>query len=214
MSISQNFYCKKSVSRRSVLKGSAVVAAGFGLNGIKGCASALAPPPLEPRVIPIPEISETRSQSEIFETYGEPGDRSNIVKVPSALTLEIAWLNGAKRSHLNAHRLVADSLGSIMQAAVEEYGERELRRLRLNQFGGDLNVRKMKGADRWSLHSWGLAVDFDPFNNRYRWDSTKALFAGKEYVQWFDLWRGAGWYPFGPNENFDYMHHQAPHRRY
>ena len=90
-----------------------------------------------------------------------------------------------------------------------DYAFQEIQRLRLDLWGGCLNVRTMRGGTRYSLHSWGIAVDYDPERNRLKWGRDRAAFAQPEYDPWWRLWEEEGWVSLGRHRNFDWMHIQA-----
>lgn len=55
----------------------------------------------------------------------------------------------------------------------------------LKTFDGCFNIRKMRKANSWSLHSWGVAIDMNAFENQM---FTKGKFS-KGFV---DCWKSAG----------------------
>ncbi len=83
-----------------------------------------------------------------------------------------------------------------------------MQRLRLDLFGGCLNVRKMRGGSSYSMHSWGIAVDLDPIRNKFRWDSRRASFARKEYLPFWEIVENHGATSLGLERDFDWMHFQ------
>ena len=104
---------------------------------------------------------------------------------------------------------MSDSLGRVLAVVLDHYGLDEIKRLRLDLWGGCLNVRKMRGGDRYSMHSWGIALDYDPERNRLKWGRDKASFAKPEYDPWWEAWEQEGWVSLGRQRNFDWMHVQA-----
>lgn len=158
--------------------------------------------------------NETRDQSALWEAYGDPLDFSNIVAVRSPYPLTLAFPPYGPRRDFHVHWKVADSLGSILQRVLEVYGRSDIARLGLDKFGGDHVDRPMRGTDRWSMHAWGIAIDFDPANNRYAWSKERARFAGPDYADWWRIWQAAGWYSLGMERDFDWMHVQAARRTY
>ena len=58
----------------------------------------------------------------------------------------------------------------------------EIHRLRLDVWGGCLNVRKMRGGTRNSMHSWGIALDYDPQNNQLKWVATGLLLPNQTII--------------------------------
>jgi hypothetical protein len=59
------------------------------------------------------------------------------------------------------------------------------------------------------MHSWGIAMDYDPERNKLKWGRDKAAFAWPEYDAWWRLWEEEGWISLGRQRNFDWMHIQA-----
>jgi len=85
----------------------------------------------------------------------------------------------------------------------------KIKELRLDLFGGCLNVRKMRGGSSWSMHSWGIAVDLDPDKNQLTWGKDRASFAKSEYDPFWKIVADEGWTSLGKAENRDWMHFEA-----
>jgi hypothetical protein len=96
-----------------------------------------------------------------------------------------------------------------MTKILKIYGHDALVRLGLDQFGGCLNVRKMRNGSAWSTHAWGIAIDWDADRNQLRWGKDRALMAQPEYAPFLDAWEAEGWLSLGRARNFDWMHVQA-----
>ena len=97
----------------------------------------------------------------MVEYYGSVGENQTLLILP--YTLKLAWEPTSVVKKLTCNVLVAESLHSIFEQTLKVYGEKDLRKLRLDVFGGCLNVRKMRGSTTsWSIHSWGAAIDLDP----------------------------------------------------
>ncbi len=104
---------------------------------------------------------------------------------------------------------VHDSARKVLTRVFEHYGIERIRELRLDRWGGCLNVRKMRGGTKWSMHSWGIAIDYDPDRNQLKWGRDKAAFAQPEYDAWWRFWEEEGWVSLGRSKNYDWMHVQA-----
>jgi hypothetical protein len=104
---------------------------------------------------------------------------------------------------------VSESLERILHRVREEYGDEEIRRLRLNLYGGSYNVRRKRGGTSWSTHAWGIAMDWDPGNNKLKWGRDRATLAKPEYDTWWRIWEDEGWVSLGRESNYDWMHVQA-----
>jgi hypothetical protein len=61
-------------------------------------------------------------------------------------------------------------------------------------YDGCFNIRKMRGLDNWSLHSWGIALDFNAFANPLGWTEARIRAKGlTPFSQKFlQCWRDAG----------------------
>lgn len=149
------------------------------------------------------------SQSGVRQFFGEPGSsKCTAGKVQLPIPFKIAWNTSQSIRRFSCHELVADALTGIYADAVQHYGENQFRKLRLDLFGGCYNLRKMRGGSRYSMHSWGIAVDHDPERNQLRWDRNRASFARPEYDAWWRIVEGYGAISLGRQRDFDWMHFQ------
>lgn len=149
-----------------------------------------------------------QNYSSMVAFYGEPGENQTLLVLP--YTLKIAWDLKISVKRLTCHEKVAESLYTIFEKTLKVYGESDIRKLKLDVFGGCLNVRKMRGSNtQWSTHSWGAAVDIDPDNNRLKWGKDRATLAKKEYEPFWKIVESENWVSLGRVQNRDYMHFQA-----
>ncbi len=139
--------------------------------------------------------------------YGPVGENQTRVDMP--YKLKLAWAPTTELSRITCHQKVANSIHTIFEKTLKSYGEKDIVRLRLDLFGGCLNVRRMRGGSAWSIHSWGSAIDLDPDRNQLRWGRDQATFARKEYDEFWKIVEAEGWVSLGRARNFDYMHFQA-----
>ena len=146
------------------------------------------------------------TQTEVPTWYGPIGANQILVKPPYQFYL---YDSRTKVKQISLHKKCADSAMRVMQKVLETYGEKDIHKLHLDRFFGSLNVRKMRGGTAWSMHSWGIAIDFDANNNQLRWGSDKALFAKSDYTPWWQAWEREGWVSLGRQRNYDWMHVQA-----
>ncbi len=146
--------------------------------------------------------------SEFHELYGERGKRQTMLDFPYPMRL--SWDLRVRCRRTQCHEKVYDSLGRILQNVKEIYGERSIRELHLDHFGGCLNVRRVRGGgSSWSMHSWGIALDFDTRRNQLGWGRKRAALAHPDYNDWWKCWEEEGWISLGRKRNFDWMHVQA-----
>lgn len=144
---------------------------------------------------------------EFHDFYGEKG--TNLVIIDFPYEMKISWDLRIKVRRTTCHAKVADSLGRVLTKVKEIYGEEEINRLSLNNYGGCFNMRRMRGGSQWSTHSWGIALDFDPSRNQLKWGRDQASFAHPDYNDWWKCWEEEGWVSLGRERNFDWMHVQA-----
>lgn len=102
---------------------------------------------------------------------------------------------------IRMHRLVADSFISVLNEvwdyarsqlgddASDEQIRLWLHERRLDLHGGGYNYRrKRSNSSELSLHSYGIAIDWDPKNNPNQSPLTCTL-----PDWWFEIWRRHGW---------------------
>jgi hypothetical protein len=139
--------------------------------------------------------------------FGEVGENQTSLDLPYELCL--AWDPVIKVKRATCNKKCAESLHTIFENTLKTYGLKDIKLLNLDNFGGMLNVRKMRGGNAWSIHSWGAAVDLSPDKNRLKWNKTQAQFAQKEYAPFWEIVEAEGWVSLGRARDFDWMHFQA-----
>lgn len=144
-------------------------------------------------------------QSQVLKFYGPVGQNQTMLRFPYPMRL--AWAKNVVVTRTSCHEKVHDAAKRILTRVKDHYGD-DVSRLGLDLFGGCLNVRKMRGGSAWSMHSWGIAFDFDPSRNQLRWGRDRANFAKPVYEKWFELWEEEGAVSLGRARNFDWMHTQ------
>lgn len=150
------------------------------------------------------------TEENLLDFYGEVGLNQKEIILPYP---HYYWENNKLiRSYL-CHAKVHDSLLRVLTNVFGHYGIEEIKRLRLDIWGGCLYMRAIRGGTRFSTHSWGISVDYDPINNQLDWGKDKALFSKPEYEKWWEFWEKEGWFSLGRNCNYDWMHIQAATRQ-
>ena len=86
----------------------------------------------------------------ITQTFGQPGDRSNLVSV------QMPAGPGGKMINVTVHKLVAGKL----KAAFEEIKAAGLSD-EIKSFDGSFNDRAKRGGSSKSTHAWGIAIDIN-----------------------------------------------------
>lgn len=150
------------------------------------------------------------SEDELIKYYGPVGRNQTKIQLPYPHRL--SWQTDKVVRRFSCHEKVHDSLLRILTRVHDHYGVQKISELGLDMFGGCLNVRKIRGGNRYSTHSWGIALDYDPARNKLRWNSDKAEMAKPAYDEWWKIWEDEGWVSLGRLKNYDWMHIQACRR--
>jgi hypothetical protein len=186
---------------------------GLRVDGIAGVLTraALWPVPMPQRDLDVPEpapavAGQWPRQKDVPNFYGKMGTLATI-ELP--FDMRIAW---DKRIHVRKFAIHEKCHASALRAfniIAAKYTEKERADLGINLFGGCLNVRKMRGGSQWSMHSWAIAIDFDPARNPLNHGRDKARLAHSDAVPFWHAWESEGWVSLGRARNFDWMHVQA-----
>jgi hypothetical protein len=160
-------------------------------------------------VVVKPSFNKWPSQNynELVRFYGEVGKNQTSLKLP--YPMKLAWDSGSIVQRFTCHQKVKDVFEEVFVETLDHYGLDGVKELRLDVFGGCLNVRRMRGGNAWSMHSWGIAYDLDPDRNRLTWGRDKAVFAKAEYEPYWKIVESKGLISLGRLRNYDWMHVQA-----
>lgn len=146
-------------------------------------------------------------QKDVVNFYGKVGTSQSSIIPPWAMRL--AWDKRRFIKRMTLHEKCAASAARAMKRVYAHYGEAGIKMLGLDMFGGSLNVRKVRGGSRYSMHSWGIAIDFDPERNGLRTKAPEARLSRGDVVPFWEAWEAEGWVSLGRERDFDWMHVQA-----
>ena len=146
-------------------------------------------------------------QRNVRRVYGPVGQNQVLLNLP--YKMQLAWDLNQTITRFSIHKSVAESAHRVLTNVLEYYKDEGIAEHGFDLFGGCLNVRPMRGGKRPSMHSWGVAIDFDPLRNRLRWGKDKAQLASKECEKFWEFWEEEGWVSLGRERNYDWMHVQA-----
>lgn len=146
-------------------------------------------------------------QRDVSKYYGAVGTNQTTLILP--YKMKIAWDLRKNVSKFSIHEKVHDSAKRCFERVANEYTEEQRKDLGLDLFGGCLNVRPMRGGSAFSMHSWGIAIDFDPSRNQLRWNKSRARLARPDAVKFWQIWEDEGWVSLGRARDYDWMHVQA-----
>lgn len=146
-------------------------------------------------------------QSGVSSFYGAVGTNQTTIEIPFDMVL--AWSKTTRARKMTLHRKVAPSAERVLQRVAQIYSAKERADLGLNLFAGSLNVRRMRGGSSYSMHSWGIAIDFDSERNQLKWGAPKARLSHADALPFWQAWEAEGWLSLGRARNYDWMHVQA-----
>lgn len=149
-----------------------------------------------------PTQAEVRKGRSVF---GSPGREEELVSVLPAYQL---YYEGAPVRSIRVHRLIATHVQQALAEVLEHYGEEEIERLGLNQYGGSYNYRPTASGNALSMHAWGIALDFAPRSNAYALKSPRATLSHPDCEAWWQIWERHGAVSLGRERNYDWMHLQ------
>lgn len=156
---------------------------------------------------PKPVKNNWPRQRDVNRFYGKVGTNQTKIELP--FPMKLAWNKSQIIRRMTLHKKVAPSAQRVFERIAEHYSPEEIAKHGFDLFGGSLNVRKMRGGSRYSMHSWGIAIDFDPERNQLKWGRDRAYLAKPECEQFWKFWEEEGWLSLGRARNFDWMHVQA-----
>lgn len=142
-------------------------------------------------------------------SFGPAGceDRLVSVKVPEGYPLKY---DGKPVKSIRIHELVADRLEAALNDILAYYGP-DIEKIAPGAcvYDGSYNFRKTRNSSSQSIHSWGLAIDFDASNNQLKTKSPYARLSQDVYKPFFDILEHHGFASLGRRSDSDWMHVQA-----
>lgn len=148
---------------------------------------------LYPKPYPFPTSKGVR------KFYGDPGDGLTTISVKG-----MAYIGSGTPqpiSTIRCHEKVADSLQKILaEIAASEHA------WILKEYAGCYNHRNMRGSDKLSMHSWGIAVDFWPRENGF---TTPWPVVADMPFEVMEIFARHGWSAGGAFWGRDAMHFEA-----
>ena len=135
------------------------------------------PEPMQAQVFP--------RQRNAMAFYGPVGRNQVLVDIPWRMVL--AWDKRRVARRMSLHEKVAESAIRAMEEIRKTHSDDQIHELGLHLFGGSLNVRLMRCGSAYSMHSWGIAIDFDPERNQLRWGHPKARLSRPDAQRFWEI---------------------------
>lgn len=159
------------------------------------------------------------NQANVRAKYGEPGDNSNIVSWTPPYTFyysanRVANGNAQVLKTLKLHKDVVSQFTNAFTEVLTTYGLEQIQKLGLNTTSGTYVVRANRNdASKYSLHSWGIAIDMlageNPNKGRTSKTTPPATFSTSEYTKFVNILEKHGLYSLGKYKDKDWMHFQT-----
>ena len=141
--------------------------------------------------------------------FGKAGCEGDLVKVAVPENYPLYYGDTRVKS-IRIHKLVADRLEAALKDIIEHYGDDiETVAPAICKYDGSYNFRKSRNSSSQSVHSWGLAMDFDAANNTMKMSAPKARLSQDIYKPFFDIMEYHGFLSLGRRGDYDWMHVQA-----
>lgn len=165
------------------------------------------------------------SNTQMVETFGEPGDPDNLTVITLPYPMKLAWDTSKVVLRMQCHKKAANPFLNVFNDLLSTYGIDKIKELGIDLFGGCVNFRPMRGTEKkyeaairannpklaatyLSKHSWGTAIDIDPARNTLKETSKTARFSRPEYNAMHDIFYKHEFIGLGREENRDWMHFQ------
>ena len=140
--------------------------------------------------------------------FGKAGDESVLVSVPVPENYPLKY-DGKKVKSIRVHKLAADRLEAALKDIINHYGE-DIEKVAPGAcvYDGSYYFRKTRNSSSTSVHSWGLALDFDAGNNGLKTKAPQARLSQDIYKPFWDILEHHGFLSLGRHQNSDWMHVQ------
>lgn len=154
---------------------------------------------------PVPQ-SVVRSNKSAF---GRAGNENYLVNVPVPSNYPLRY-DGKIVKTIRVHNLVADRLKAALQDIINHYGE-DIEKVAPGAciYDGSYYFRNSRGGSSTSIHSWGLALDFDAAKSPLKASHTTARLAQPIYKPFFDIFEHHGFLSLGRRNDYDWQHVQC-----
>lgn len=128
-------------------------------------------------------------QNDLYDLLGDPQDdgweQDNMTRIDlsdfkDAFDGVRDYDNNPWNYHIYGHRIMAGPLRKAFGLLRTNMVGKEL-----TTYDGCFNIRLMKGSNRLSVHSWGLAIDLNAADNPFRPDGRLVTNLSDEFVRCF-----------------------------
>lgn len=147
------------------------------------------------------------TDQQIIAKYGKPGDEDNFVVIPLPYPMVLAYPPYSTVTKMRCHKLLAPTFTAVFNEILAAYGLEKIKELDIDKFAGCVAVRLQRGSkNKWSRHSWGIAIDLSPAKNGLKTKWAQSQFAKPEYAKLHQIFEKHGFINYGKVRGFDAMH--------
>lgn len=160
----------------------------------------------EPEKVSEPPVGKILwpTQAQCASFYGPPGQ----VELTGIQLPYPFYYDGRELKSTSVHKKIGPTVKKILQRVKDHYGVEKINELKLSDYSGCYNPRRMRGGSAWSMHAYACALDFNAADNQLKWGRDRARFAKPIYNRWWELWEEEGAVSLGRTANYDWMHVQ------
>jgi len=163
--------------------------------------------------------------AEILQHFGKPGDPDNLTTIEPPFPMYLAWDPTDRVEKISCHKKIALPLMNVFNDILTFYGEKRIKELGIDQFGGCVNFRAQRRLEKkyeaaikakkfqlaytyLSRHAWGIPIDLDPARNDLTTRAPKAQFSKPEYEVMNNIFYQHGFIGYGRERGNDWMHYE------
>jgi len=133
---------------------------------------------------------------DVVKEYGEHGT-SRLVSMRFPFKMFLSWDIETEIQSAAVHYSIKDELEEVFNDIKGYYTEDFIKENYLNEWGGCFNDRYSRSSNRWSVHSWGLAVDYLPSLGQFGVPARTPYQVVEAFLDHGFLWGGNWSYPDG-----------------
>jgi len=115
---------------------------------------------------------KTPLYEDLNKVYGLPGE--SLVKLRLPYPMRLSWDKRKIARNIIVHKDVGPAMIEALEEVLKAVGYNYLRENDFDLFGGAYNHRKIRGGEKLSVHSWGVAIDINPHLGPYDYSAYKA----------------------------------------
>lgn len=164
-----------------------------------------------------PTENEALSGQSVFGALKNAPDeryKGTITKIPVASMVRAycpytLYIEGkTPTQYVSCHPAIKNHLEQIFKEILQVYGAERIHALKMDVFNGSFYPRKRSESGKPSMHSLGIAFDWNASENGLKVHAPNATNSRKEWKQFWQIWEKHGAQSLGRCSDYDWMHVQ------